>query len=116
MTAVAVATSLIIESVKAANPQGGMTDPNGEKAFATTTSSYANKKSSPAAPAEAGLEARMAGLDICKEDAGRDAGVATNGNSKPINQLKIPAHQHDERKLFVGGLPTHGEKFVAARV
>jgi len=107
MTAVAVATSVIIESVKAANPQGGMADPNGEKSFATTTSSYLNKKSSPAAPAEAGLEARMAGLDICKEEAGRDAGIANNGNSKPINQLKIPAHQHDERKLFVGGLPTH---------
>lgn len=32
-----------------------------------------------------------------------------NNNIKTINHVKIPATQHDNRKLFVGGLPTNRE-------
>lgn len=68
--------------VKVANPQGGM-DPN------------------PATKSpEDGLVEQLAGMEMRSDDA---------RGGKPINQAKVPAHQHDERKLFVGGLPTHGE-------
>lgn len=69
--------------VKVANPQGGM-DPN------PTAKSPAD-----------GLVEQLAGMELRSDDA--------RGGGKPINQAKVPAHQHDERKLFVGGLPTHGE-------
>lgn len=66
--------------VKVANPQGGM-DPN------------------PATKSpEDGLVEQLAGMEMRSDDA---------RGGKPINQAKVPAHQHDERKLFVGGLPTH---------
>lgn len=35
--------------------------------------------------------------------------VTMTGSNKPINHVKIPATQHDNRKLFVGGLPTNGK-------
>ena len=79
---------------KAANPQGGM-DPN-------LNDDTVKPPSSPVADDTAmGFVEKMAGLEL-RENSDR-------GDSKGINQLKIPAHQHDERKLFVGGLPTNGK-------
>jgi hypothetical protein len=79
-----MASPLVI--TKTANPQGGM-DPN---------PNFSKDKKS-----EDGLVEHLAGLEL------RDDRSSVKG----VNQLKIPAHQHDERKLFVGGLPTNGVLF-----
>jgi hypothetical protein len=89
-----MATAPIVEKI--ANPQGGMADPN-----ATVPSDHEANKPPPAVArntedAASGLVEQLAGMEL------RD------GGEKPINHLMIPAHKHDERKLFVGGLPTNG--------
>ncbi len=56
----------------------------------------------------------MADMSLETRRENPSGGVRVNvsmlGNNKPINHVKIPATQHDNRKLFVGGLPTNGEK------
>lgn len=53
----------------------------------------------------------MADMSLETRRENPSGGVRVNvsmlGNNKPINHVKIPATQHDNRKLFVGGLPTN---------
>lgn len=96
-----MATAPIVEKI--ANPQGGMVDPNTIKStYASIASDHANKPPSASATTHSVNDAAASGL------VEQLAGMELRDGGKPINHLKIPAHQHDERKLFVGGLPTNG--------
>jgi hypothetical protein len=106
MTYALAARQAIPQVVKAANPQGGMADPNSVSPHPETKIISASAMASEI-PTELGLAEQLAGLDI-REKAENNLGSEYRVLGRPINQVKIPAHQHDERKLFVGGLPTHG--------
>lgn len=95
-----MASAPIVEKI--ANPQGGMADPKTLKSFSeavkpSDTTGIPVDPSPESKITDEGLEKQLADLEL-RDDY--------RGNGKPINHLKIPAHQHDARKLFVGGLPT----------
>lgn len=79
--------------VKVANPQGGM-DPKSDPKSTNPTSD------DPKQPSAEALVEELAELDL-----GRHV------SKKTINQIMIPAHHHDERKLFVGGLLATGTSY-----
>ena len=93
-----MASAPIVEKV--ANPQGGMADPNKSSFTANDNVGKSSFEDNKPSDNSAGLVEQLANLEL-RDEYGRL-------NGKPIHQTKIPATQHDERKLFVGGLPTNG--------
>ena len=90
-TAVGGATSPLTEE---SSSQGG----GGNGAPAVTTKQDLEQAVAAAAAAAPRVPALIPSIDV--------------DGKKTINQVKIPATQHDNRKLFVGGLPTNGESRV----
>uniref|UniRef100_A0A7S1KL69 RRM domain-containing protein n=1 Tax=Stephanocyclus meneghinianus TaxID=29205 RepID=A0A7S1KL69_STEMN len=87
-----MATTLSPVLVKVANPQGGMDPKSDPKSDAKSTNPTSDEPKQHTV-AE-GLVEQLAELDLDR-----------HVSKKAINQIMIPAHHHDERKLFVGGIP-----------
>ena len=97
-----MATTLSPVLVKVANPQGGMDPKSDPKSDAKSTNPTSDEPKQPTV-AE-GLVEQLAELDLDR-----------HVSKKAINQIMIPAHHHDERKLFVGGIPATGTLWLDAQ-
>jgi hypothetical protein len=132
----------------AANPQGGMADPNviiaeavvddineavsganNEDALVgqlakldlannNTTNTNTNNDDAPSITAANSSTANRHPVQVASSSLGLTAGGENQHHvvvlqqqqqqyRRPINHVKIPANMHDNRKLFVGGLPTN---------